>query len=254
MPDSVYVYGFETYKVPSGASTIERTISRLRNAIMRGEFKPGQKLVEADLCKRFEISRPSLREVLRTLASEQVINLVQNRGPSVAHLDNLAVEEIHDAWAVITSALVFDFTPIARDKDLKILSDALLALRLGLEKQDPLLQLDATNSFFRHILSRFNNAVLSEMVYGLVSRINFLRAQALNHHGWGALCVSELESIFDKVREGNAEQARIATRRHIDSACGAAKQVVAAQTLSAAKTSDTSKDDPAMKAAASPVS
>jgi DNA-binding GntR family transcriptional regulator len=67
--------------------------------------------------------------------------------------------------------------------------------------------------------------VLVDIVYSLVSRLNFLRAQALRYEGWGHLCLHEIREIITAIEAKNPLAARDATRRHIDSACAAAKQV-----------------------------
>jgi len=58
-----------------------------------------------------------------------------------------------------------------------------------------------------------------------VSRLTFLRAQSLLHAGWSARCAKEIEAIVAAIRARNPAAARRATRRHIASACAAAKQV-----------------------------
>ena len=68
-------------------------VERLRNAIMVGDLRPGQKLIEANLCEAMAVSRPSLREALRVLESDGLIELFPNRGPSVARLVQQFLEQ-----------------------------------------------------------------------------------------------------------------------------------------------------------------
>jgi len=236
VPDSVYLNGFEAVQISPTASTVDAVAAKIRNQIMRGQLRPGEKLVEGDLCQKFELSRPSLREVLRVLASEKLIELIQNRGPSVATLGQSDVEEIHDVWALITSAMVYEFVKMATNEDISIFNDALKDLDSALAAKDPLGQLNATNKVFRTILSRFQNLVLTEIISSLVSRINFVRAQSLQQEGWGALCANEISDIIAAIVSRNAEEARYATIRHIDSASASAKLVIAAFDRSQKKT------------------
>src|SRR5678816_3261076 len=78
-------------------TVIGNSVSRLRNSIMQGELRPGQKLIEADVCRQLQISRASLREVLRILETERLIEMIPNRGPSVAKLgwEEIAVSYTH---------------------------------------------------------------------------------------------------------------------------------------------------------------
>lgn len=242
MLESVYARGFDSFVVPATAPIIEQAVAKLRNAIMQGDFRPGQKLVEAELCRTFGVSRASLREALRALEAEQLVELVPNRGPLVAKLGHEQVEAIHEVWALLTGQAVVDFTSSAKEKHIAELQKALDTLRDSIARNAPLEQLAATNAFFMEIMRTCGNKVLTDMVISLVSRVNFLRAQALLHQGWGVLYAQEIEDILDAIQERNADAARAATRKHIASACAAAKQLaVAPETEAKSKASRTRK-------------
>jgi len=206
-------------------TVIEQTLKSLRRMIMNGELKPGQKLVEMSLCTSLGISRASLREALRIMQREHLIDLIPNRGPSVARLGWQEIEEIHDVWAMLTSEAVYRFVERAAAEQLAAVAAAAAALARSMTSETAVEQLDATNRLFTIILDSCGNSVLVEIVYGLVSRLNFLRARALQYEGWGALCLHEITEIVSAVQARNPIAAREATRRHIDSACAAAKQV-----------------------------
>ena len=61
-----------------------RALDRLRDEIIRGVWKPGERLQERTLCQRFGISRSPLREAYRVLAAEGLLELPRNRGAIVA--------------------------------------------------------------------------------------------------------------------------------------------------------------------------
>jgi len=213
-----------SFDVP-GRSLIEQVTSKLRNAIMHGELRPGQKLIEADLSRTLGVSRASLREALRALEVEKLISIVPNRGPSVAKVDYHDIEAIHDVWALLTGDAVVDFTRRAGAHDIAELEGLLDALKRAIEVNAPLDQLAATNRFLAVIVEKHGNGVLAEVVAALVSRINFLRAQALLREGWGVVHAREIESILTAIKTRNPEVARNETRKHIASACAAAKHL-----------------------------
>jgi DNA-binding GntR family transcriptional regulator len=214
-------WGEPTERTPT---TIELAVRKLRTAIILGELAPGQKLVEADLCRDLAISRPSLRETLRTLQVERLIEMVPNRGPFVAKLDARDVEEIHDVWAMLTGETVYRFASNASEAELKSLGTAFAELRKSTTKEDAYGELAATNKFFSIILYHCGNSVLAGVVIGLVSRINFLRAQVMlherDHETYG-----ELGEIVEAARAHDPDAARAAAHRHIAAACTAAKQL-----------------------------
>jgi DNA-binding GntR family transcriptional regulator len=190
---------------------------------MIGDLHPGQKLVEADLCRGLNVSRASLREALRALQAERLIELVPNRGPSVAKLGEREIADIHEVWALLTGDAVFRFTQLANDRDIEKL-EAIVARR-ALRGANPIEQLGVTNAFFAYMSIRCGNEVLREMAHSLVSRLNFLRAQALCQDGWRDLCAHEINDILTAIRAKKPIAARQATKRHIESACRAATAV-----------------------------
>jgi DNA-binding GntR family transcriptional regulator len=207
-------------------TVIDDCVSQLRADIMNGNLRPGQKLIEADLCEQMAISRPSLREALRVLEVEKLIRLVPNRGPSVAGLGELEIEEIHDVWSMLTGEGVYRFASVANPKDIANLSRMVARLKLASRLDNHLEMLAATNAIFNTILTKCGNDLLVEMVYLLVSRINFLRAQTLLDHQWRHRCIEEIELMIAAIRANKPTLARQAVRTHISSACKTAKKIM----------------------------
>lgn len=75
----------------------EQTIERLRNLIIRGDLAPGETLVEADLSDALGISRTPLREALKLLASEGLVELRLNRSAMITPIREGEVEELFEA-------------------------------------------------------------------------------------------------------------------------------------------------------------
>lgn len=72
--------------------------TRLRDMIVDGALKPAQKVPEAELCERFGVSRTPMREALKVLAAEGLINLLPNRGAVVA---KITLEEIKELFPIM---------------------------------------------------------------------------------------------------------------------------------------------------------
>src|SRR5215207_9673836 len=71
-------------EVPTIRAIVEQ---KIRDAIMLGTFKPGQRLVERELCELIGVSRPSIREALRKLEADGLVNIIPNRGPVVSTIN-----------------------------------------------------------------------------------------------------------------------------------------------------------------------
>lgn len=87
----------ETHGIDLGAplQTRQEIIAeRLRDAILRGIFRPGQRLDQNEIAEVFKVSRSPIREALRTLAAEGLVELVPHHGAVVSELPLAEIEEI----------------------------------------------------------------------------------------------------------------------------------------------------------------
>jgi DNA-binding GntR family transcriptional regulator len=75
----------------------DELLTRLRDCIIRGEFAPGEKIPEKELCERFGVSRTPLREALKVLAFEGLVVLHHNRGSAVSPL---SLQDLTEAFPV----------------------------------------------------------------------------------------------------------------------------------------------------------
>lgn len=66
----------------------------LRNMIVEGALKPGERIPEQKLCDHFRVSRTPLREALKVLSAENLVRLLPNKGASVVRMSGAEVEEI----------------------------------------------------------------------------------------------------------------------------------------------------------------
>lgn len=93
----------------------DQALERLRDAIITGHFTPGERLIERDLCEKMGVSRTSIREVLRRLEAEQLIQVEPRRGPVVARVTRKQAAEIYEVRALLEAALVRRFAQQASD-------------------------------------------------------------------------------------------------------------------------------------------
>jgi DNA-binding GntR family transcriptional regulator len=72
----------------------DEVVLQLRDLIVEGFLKPGEKIQEAALCRQFGVSRTPLREALKALAAEGLLTLLPNRGAIVAKITPEAITEL----------------------------------------------------------------------------------------------------------------------------------------------------------------
>lgn len=195
----------------------------LRQAIFSGVFQPGERLVEADLCRRLDISRASLREALRMLAAEKLITLVPNRGPSVAAISWAEAEQIYDVRALLEGEAAFRAATRLDAEALCAMRSALAEFGQAVVRRDPAGRLAATTRFYDEMLGGCDSAVIAEMLQGLVARITCLRARSMQRPGRARESAAELRRLLARLEAHDAPGARAAAIDHVRSACAAAR-------------------------------
>jgi len=79
----------------------EEVVSQVRAMLLEGEIPPGARIPERDLCEKLQISRTPLREALKVLASEGLVELLPNRGARVARLDDSDIENMFQVMGAL---------------------------------------------------------------------------------------------------------------------------------------------------------
>src|SRR5438067_10611348 len=79
----------------------ELTLEKLRDAILDFRFQPGERLVERTLCDRLGVSRTVVREVLRHLEAEGLVETIQNQGPAVTRPDPASAAQVYEIRALL---------------------------------------------------------------------------------------------------------------------------------------------------------
>src|SRR5258705_5417798 len=86
---------------PSSQQLHDEVVEKLRDRMIHGDLAPGTKLNERVLCGELGVSRTPLREALKALASEGLVELLPNRGAVVAPLDAAGVRQTFVVMGVL---------------------------------------------------------------------------------------------------------------------------------------------------------
>lgn len=206
-----------------------QTAAKLRDAILSGIFRPGERLVETDLCQRMGVSRTSVREALRRLEAERLVTVQPNRGPSVTEISWDEARHMYDVRAILEGEAAALFATRAAPGALASLRDALEDFDRAVAANNPLDRLSATQRFYDVILEGCGNEVIAELLRGLVARITFLRARSMSRPGRSRVSAVEMRRMFEAIMAGNARAARAAAIQHVRAASTAARLVFDSQ-------------------------
>lgn len=103
---------------------LEKAIySTLKKAIQFGYLMPGERLIETSLAEELDVSRTPLRDAIRKLAFEKLVEITPNKGASVMKLSSCDVEEIYFIAAILEGAAAKRAVNHMKGKDIKKLKE-----------------------------------------------------------------------------------------------------------------------------------
>lgn len=189
----------------------------LRRAIETGELKPGERLVEKDLCEELGVSRTSLREALRELQAERLLVAVP-RGLVVAEISDEDAANIYQVRAALEGLVAAQFAETANALDVEKLNTALDRLEAAYRLKDFEKILDAKKHFYDAICLGAKNAVVRDLLDHLGNRINQLRSTAREDDKRWIASLAELKILAGALFARNPKAARTAAIKHVDAA------------------------------------
>lgn len=197
----------------TGQSTADMIAAELTLLINNGSLVDGERLVERDLANLFSVSRIPLREAIKILERDGLVEIFRNRGAVVRTLSLRDIDEIYqlrillEGEAIFTSATRISEDALAR----AALTHRLLAAASDYQKQG------ALNREFHDLLySGCANKRLLTMIHELrnqIERYEYLQRQLLSQT---PLFQEEHATILAACQQGNPQWAREEVIRHLE--------------------------------------
>src|SRR5260221_8103898 len=147
---------------------------KLREAIMSGTLKPGQRLIERELCEMTGVSRPSIREALRLLEADGLVNTVPHRGPVVSTISLEEAKQLYAARAVLEGFAGRECARLHDPAVVRRIGDALVKLKAAFANGDLMTALEAKTEFYAALIGGCQNAFIERLLGPLHDRITLL--------------------------------------------------------------------------------
>lgn len=195
----------------------EQVATILRDAIVELRLPPGRLLIERELCEMTQASRPSVREALRQLEAEGLVESLSGKGTIVAVMSPAVAVHTLEVRVELERLAVELFIKNATEAHRVAFRAASDALRVALERGDgaSLDTIRAMNRVYEVLLDGAGNPPLAEMVNLLQRRVTQLRALALEQPGRAAQILVEFEAMADSLERGDVKSARSAAAFHV---------------------------------------
>ena len=200
----------------------DQAFERLRDAIITGHFAPGARLIERELCEAMGVSRTSIREVLRRLEAEQLIEVEPRKGPIVARLTRKQVEEIYEVRAMLEAAIVRRFTVEASAENVAALKRIYETLSRVRDQGDVVAIVNTTRQFIEYMMGVVDHELIGDMLRKLNARISVARVLAISVPGRLQQSARELEIVMEAIERRDAEGAAQSLMNYVRNAGEAA--------------------------------
>ncbi|ABG03994.1 transcriptional regulator, GntR family [Rubrobacter xylanophilus DSM 9941] len=195
-------------------SVVDLAYRRIRDLVLSGELAPGARLGQVELAERFGISRTPVREALRRLAGEGLVDQISNRGFRVADLGLDAVLRRLEVRAILEPGIAGLAAERRSGRDLE-------AMRAAIEREERassgIEAHDASRDFHLALARATGNEELVRVLESLwlveVGRRLLSRRYAVSD--WQAEDVAEHREILAAVDEGRAPDAERLMAEHV---------------------------------------
>jgi DNA-binding GntR family transcriptional regulator len=196
----------------------EMIVTELRKAIIEGQFAPGDRLVEGELCSRYRVSRTPIREALNQLETEGLVAITPGAGARIARLSRKDLIDIYDLLIVLEGAASRLACDQITEGELAKLEEYLFLFGQAMQKNDHELIFQLNLRFHWLITEATKNRYLIEMRLNfrrLIDGISRLFPQIPQQC---AASMAEHRAIIDGMKARNPSLAEFLMREHLEGA------------------------------------
>ena len=188
----------------------------LRQAILRGELKPGERLMEIQLANKLGVSRTPIREAIRKLELEGLVLMIPRKGAEVAEITEKSLKDVLEIRRALEDLAVRLACEKITKEDLKELKKAGDEFKKVLKSQDITEVAEADVRFHDVIYMATDNPKLIQLLNNFREQMYRFRVEYLKKDEVRPQLLAEHDEIIKFITEGNKEEASRVVTRHIE--------------------------------------
>ena len=207
----------------------EVVFEALRDAIVHGEFEPGERLLEVALAKRLGVSRTPVREAIRMLELEGLVVMVPRKGAEVARITE---KDLRDALEIRLSLeeLAVELACKRIDEEGRLrLREACENFREAVRSGRVSDIVDTDVAFHETICELSNNPRLVSLTKNFGEQVYRYRVEYIKDPMNYPVLIREHEAILLALKERNVKKAESAMHEHVANQAAAVKNVIQQQ-------------------------
>lgn len=189
--------------------------NNLRQAILKGELKPGERLMEISLSNRLGVSRTPVREAMRMLEQEGLVIMIPRKGAQVAEITEQDLDDVLEVRLGLEQLAVRFACERITDGELEKLGHAAEKFEKTAQKKDLSAVAEADVAFHEVIYQATHNRRLVQMISNLREQMYRYRIEYLKDVEGRKTLAKEHQSIWEAMERGEKEEAIEKMTQHI---------------------------------------
>ncbi len=185
----------------------EKILETIRESILKGTLKPGEKVAEPELAERFGISRTPIREAFRQLESEGYLTVIPRKGAVVTELSERDVSEFYAIKSILEGYAARLAANRLKERDIDRLEQINAKLAQLAEDGDVKTFFRVHNEFHDLFIDAAGNEKLAELIRQVGMKFNRLRIASLSLPGRMQISVEEHKKLIEAFRNHDGEAA-----------------------------------------------
>lgn len=188
----------------------------LRRAILKGELKPGERLMEIALAEKLGVSRTPIREAIRKLELEGLVIMMPRRGAQVANITKKDLNDVLEVRIGLENMAIEKACKLITQEQLEQLRKAGREFEYTLQQGDLTQLAEADVNFHEIIYQASDNARLNQMLNNLREQIYRYRIEYLKDEPTRKQLAKEHKDIYEALVNRDVKRAQETTYVHIE--------------------------------------
>ncbi len=188
----------------------------LRQAILRGELQPGERLLEIHLANKLGVSRTPIREAIRKLELEGLVLMIPRKGAVVAEITEKSLRDVLEVRRALEELAMKLACEKILDGEIEELKAASREFEDALKTGDVTVYAEADVKFHDIIYRTTDNQRLIQLLYNLREQMYRYRVEYLKREDSHETLLAEHQYIIETLEKRDASEAVKAVCAHID--------------------------------------
>ncbi len=207
---------FQTMNMDEFLPLRDVVFNTLRQAILTGELKPGERLMEIHLANKLGVSRTPIREAIRKLELEGLVTMIPRRGAEVAQITEKSMNDVLEVRRAMDALCVELACDRITEEELEQLRDACRNFELAVKNGDVKKIAQADVALHDIIVRATGNARLIQLVNNLSEQMYRYRFEYIKDSAQHDNLIEEHRVIYESIVRKDKETASAAAKTHID--------------------------------------